>query len=133
MVIAAGKNRRERQLPLPQRIGEAIAAYLKAGRPASICRSLFLRHTVPVGTPITTHIVRDTIRRACARVGILPPRAGPHALRHTAATRMVNRGASLGEIAEVLGHASVESTAIYAKVDLATLTRVAMPWPGVTP
>lgn len=133
VAIAAGKSRRERRLPIPRRVGEAIAAYLEAGRPSSTCRSLFLRHTVPAGTPVTTHIVRGIIRRACARTGLLPPRAGPHALRHTAATRMVNRGATLGEIADLLGHASVESTAIYAKVDLATLNRVAIPWPGVTP
>lgn len=130
--IAAGKSKRERLLPLPSRLGEAIATYLRRGRPASSCRSLFLRHTVPAGTPVTPGVVRGMVRRACARAGIPPPKAGPHALRHTAATRMVNHGASLGEIADLLGHASVETTAIYAKVDATTLRRVALPWPGAS-
>lgn len=58
---------------------------------------------------------------------------GTHILRHTAASRMLQRGASFKEIADVLGHRFLETTAIYAKVDLPTLTAVALPWPEATP
>jgi site-specific recombinase XerD len=125
MLVAAGKSKRQRLLPLPRRVGDAIAAYLRQGRLASSGRSLFLRHTVPAGTPVTPGVVR----RACARAGIAPPKAGPHALRHTAATRMVNHGVALGQIADLLGHASIETTAIYAKVNMTSLRQVAMPRP----
>jgi integrase len=125
MLVAAGKSKRQRLLPLPRRVGDAIAAYLRQGRLASSGRSLFLRHTVPAGTPVTPGVVR----RACARAGIAPPKAGPHALRHTAATRMVNHGVALGQIADLLGHASIETRAIYAKVNMTSLRQVAMPRP----
>jgi integrase/recombinase XerD len=127
--IAAGKSGRERLLPLPRHVGETIVVYLRQGRLTSSSRSLFLRHTVPAGTPVTPGVVRGAVRRACARAGIAPPKAGPHALRHTAATRMVNHGVSLGEIADLLGHVSIDTTAIYAKVNMTALRQVALPWP----
>lgn len=128
--IDGGKTRRERVLPLSRRVGDAIATYLRVRAPRSASRALFLRHTVPAGTPVTAEMVRGIIRRACTRVGILPPRAGPHVLRHTAATRMLRHGIPLAEIADVLGHECIDTTAIYAKVDLLGLTRAALPWPG---
>jgi site-specific recombinase XerD len=51
-------------------------------------------------------------------------------LRHSAATNMLRQGVSFKNIADVLGHRSLESTAIYAKIDLLALSRIAMPWPG---
>ncbi len=131
--IAGGKTKRERVLPLPRRVGESVTKYLRVGRPFSNSRSLFLRHTVPQGTPMTADMVRGVIRRACARAGILPPRAGPHALRHTAAATLVRHGVPLPEIADILGHECIETTAIYAKVDLPALVQVVLPWPGVSP
>ena len=127
----ACKKSRERILPLVSRTGSAIADYLKTGRPKSTERMLFLRHTVPAGTPVTSHIVRGIVRRASARVGILPPRDGPHTFRHTLATRMLQSGAPLTEVADVLGHRTIDTTAIYTKVDLTSLNQVAMPWPEV--
>ncbi|MDQ0290569.1 tyrosine-type recombinase/integrase [Oligosphaera ethanolica] len=131
--VSESKTRRERVLPLPQSVGEAVATYLQGGRPASTSPSLFLRHIISPGTPVTTAIVRGVIRRACARVGIFPPRAGPHALRHTAATRLVRHGVPLPDIADILGHGCIDTTAIYAKVDLPRLAQVTLPWPGVSP
>jgi site-specific recombinase XerD len=54
---------------------------------------------------------------------------GTHALRHTLATRLLRAGANLKEIADILGHRSIDTTAIYAKVDLARLSTVGLPWP----
>jgi site-specific recombinase XerD len=65
------------------------------------------------------------------RAGIVAPAYGAHVLRHTLATRMVCRGVRLEEIADVLGHRSLDTTAIYAKVDLPVLRDVALPWPEV--
>jgi site-specific recombinase XerD len=81
---------------------------------------------------VTCHIVRGVVRRACARVGILPPRDGPHTLRHTLATRLLQSGVPLPEVADVLGHQTIDTTMIYTKVDLPSLVQVAMPWPEVT-
>ena len=128
--IASGKSQ-ERILPLTTRLGGALADHLKRERPMSSGRMLFLRHSVPAGAPVTRHIVRGIIRRACARVGILPPRDGPHTFRHTLATRMVQSGTLLTEVADVLGHQSIDTTAIYTKVDLTSLAQAAMPWPEV--
>ena len=69
------------------------------------------------------------MRRACARLGILPPRDGPHTLRHTLATRMLENGVPLTEVADVLGHETIDTTAIYTKVNLEAPGRVAMPCP----
>ena len=129
--IVEGKSR-ERLLPLTPQIGDAIADYLKAGRPKSTERVLFLRHSVPAEAPVTCHVVRGAVRRACARVGIFPPRDGPHTLRHTLATRLLQSGVPLPEVADVLGHQTIDTTAIYTKVDLPSLVQVAMPWPEVT-
>ena len=130
--IASGKSR-ERILPLTPQVGNAIVDYLQAGRPKSSERMLFLRHSVPAEAPVTCHVVRGVVRRACARVGILSPRDGPHAFRHTLATRLLQSGVPLPEVADVLGHQSIETTMIYTKVDMPSLVQVAMPWPEVTP
>jgi len=124
-----GKGRRVDLLPLPPVTGRAIVAYLRAGRPRSDEGALFLRHRPPVGKPATRCIVRSAVRYAAARCG-LEGLSGPHMLRHTVATRLVQGGATLKQIADVLRHRCLDTTSIYAKVDLTALSRVAMPWPG---
>ena len=68
------------------------------------------------------------MRAASVRAGLIPH--GPHRLRHTVATRLLRRGASLAEIAQLLRHQSVRTTVIYAKVDREALSRLAQAWPG---
>jgi len=68
------------------------------------------------------------VHHACERARL--PRIGPHRLRHTAASQMLRSGAPLTEIAQVLRHRSLLTTAVYAKIDLASLRTVAQPWPG---
>jgi site-specific recombinase XerD len=125
-----GKGRQEERLPLPVDVGEALVAYLRRGRPRVDCRRVFLRGPAPHG-PLSADTVRDVVYRACARSGV--PRVGAHRLRHSAATHMLHRGASLPEIAQVLRHRSLKTTAIYAKVDRNALRALAQPWPGVVP
>ena len=75
-------------------------------------------------------LVSDVTHRACDRAGL--PRVGPHRLRHTLATQMLRRGASMIEVSQVLRHRDLATTAIYAKIDFDTLRTVALPWPGAT-
>jgi site-specific recombinase XerD len=128
--LRAGKCRRERVLPLPQEVGAALAEYLRNGRPHHQGRRVFLTHTDPART-IQAATVSEIVRRNLVRAGIpLGRLAGAHMLRHTAASRMVNGGASFKEVADVLGHRSLQTTGIYAKLDLDALAGVALPWIG---
>lgn len=128
--IAIGKARRESMLPLPMTVARGLATYLRRGRPAEAGRSVFVRHRVSIGKPLTSSAVCSAIRRAFERAEIAAPSKGTHALRHTAATRMLRGGASLKDLADVLRHRSLDTTAIYTKVDLGRLAMVALPWPG---
>jgi site-specific recombinase XerD len=127
--IHSAKRRRLRELPLPQDVGSAIANYVKSGRPNSSSNSLFLRHSVPVGTSVSRELVRGVIRRAYQRSGCSSNWTGTHVLRHTAATCLHQHGASLKEIADLLGHRSIDTSMIYTKVNLRSLDSVALPWP----
>lgn len=126
--LRAGKCRRERVLPLPQEVGAALAEYLRHGRPFCRERRVFLALTGPArafGPAAVTRIVQRNLVRAGIPLGRL---TGAHMLRHTAASRMVNRGASFKDVADVLGHRSLQTTGIYAKLDLGALAGVALPW-----
>lgn len=114
-------------LPLPHDVGEAIVRYLKRGRPPSDSRTLFLRSLAPSGD-LSVEAIKMRVREACRRAQLAPRSA--HQLRHTAATQMLRSGASLPEVAEVLRHRSLDTTAIYAKVDHLALRPLARPWPG---
>lgn len=127
--VHSRKERRERMLPLPSRVGRAIVRYLKSGRPVSHHRQLFLRHSVPVGEPVTLELVRGAIRRAFERADFPPSWTGTHILRHTAATLMHQRGVPQKNIADVLGHQSIETSVIYTRVNRTRLATVALPWP----
>ena len=126
-----GKGRREVRLPLPQDVGDAALAYLKRGRPRSSSERLFLTVYAPTRPFASSATVSDIVRFALERAGIRnPPSRGAHLLRHSAATAMLRAGGSLDTIAMVLRHRSPDTTAYYAKVDVAMLQQVAQPWPG---
>jgi site-specific recombinase XerD len=134
LTIRAGKTRRAGILPLTKRCGQAIADYLRHGRPAaSRCARLFVRHTLPVGSGLCAEHVRGAMRRGYARAGLPSQWTRTHLLRHTCATRMHQRGATLKEIADILGHHCLDTTAIYTKVHLPALCGVTLPWPEVMP
>ena len=126
-LLVRGKGSQHDWLPLPEDVGEAIVGYLKRGRPSSASRKLFLNSRAPHGD-VSDGVIKEAVRRACRRAH-LPPRSA-HQLRHTAATQMLRGGASLQGIAEVLRHRSLDTTAIYAKVDHLALRPLARPWPG---
>lgn len=124
----AGKGGRVDRLPLPFDVGEAIAAYLVDGRSTSSCRALFLKVVAPRG-PISASVVGAVVRFACDRAGV--PRFGPHRLRHLLATETLRAGAPLSEVAQLLRHAAVTTSAIYAVPDPAAMVALAKPWPEV--
>jgi len=124
-----GKGGRRTQLPLPKDVGDAIVAYLRRGRPRSASRRVFLTARAPVRGFLSQCAVGTIVRHAILRAGIAAPTTGAHQFRHGLATEMLRRGASLGQIGELLGHKSPETTKIYTKVDLKALHTLALPWP----
>jgi len=107
-------------------VDEAIAAYLQRGRPKTERREVFVRARAPMG-PIAAGTVSSTVRRACRRAGIAE--VGAHRLRHTMACEMVSAGVPLVQISQVLRHHTLQSTAVYARVDIQQLRLLAAPWP----
>ena len=84
--------------------------YLKKGRPKTDSRNIFIRHSVPKGNPVTIYIVRSTMRYAHERAGFGDQFVGTHVFRHTLATVMHQKGATLKEVADILGHKCIDST-----------------------
>jgi len=126
-----GKGGREDRLPIPRDVGQAMATYLRQGR-AQDCstRRFFVRLRAPRRGFASSVAVCTIVRRALERAGIASPRKGAHLLRHSLATEMLRKGGSLAEIGEILRHRSVDTTALYAKVDLVALRALAQPWPS---
>jgi len=129
-VTVRGKGGHVHVLPLPIEVGEAIAAYLKTGRPVSTSRRVFLRAKVPVRGFKSQLAVLAVVKHALIRAGIESPSKGAHQFRHALACEMLQQGASLPEIGQILDHRSSRTTEIYAKVDLASLQTLALAWPG---
>jgi site-specific recombinase XerD len=125
-----GKGGREDRLPLPQDVGRGLAAYLKNGRPSCSCRRVFVRLSAPHQGFAGPSTISWVVRRALARAGIASANKGAHQLRHSLATRMLHGGASLTQIGQVLRHEHIDTTEIYARVDLQGLRALAQPWPG---
>lgn len=128
--IRSSKSLRERSLPLTKDIGQALAKYLREGRPKSPSRFVFLQHKSPNQPFGTSGAVSYIVHQSLTRAGIKLPRMGAHVFRHSAATLMICRGASFKEVADILGHKSINTTSIYAKLDMTSLAAVILPWPG---
>lgn len=125
-ITIRGKGSVSERLPLPDDAGRALADHLSAGRARHCGREVFLRARAPQ-RGISAAGVRSIVHRACDRAGLA--RVGAHRLRHTVASDLLRAGAPLQEIAQVLRHASVATTAVYAKIDHASLRTLARPWP----
>jgi site-specific recombinase XerD len=128
-IIVRGKGLMRDRLPILPDVGEALALYLKKDRPTSSCRRVFLCRKAPHRGFSHPSTVSTIVARALGRAGLAPAMRGAHLLRHSLATTMVRRGASLSEIGQVLRHRSPNTTEIYAKLNFGALQDVAMPWP----
>lgn len=125
-----GKGNRSALLPLPPDVGQAIADYLEKDRPTCSTRSVFIRMKAPRVGFANSEAISTIVARTLKRAGIDSPHTGTHLFRHTLATEMLRRGAALTDIALLLRHSSINTTALYAKVDLTALRTLAQPWPG---
>lgn len=129
-LMVRGKAGRAAQLPLPADVARAIAQYIRRDRPRCACRALFIRDHAPIQGFWRAGAIATIVFDALKVAGVKSVRAGAHLLRHSLATDMLRRGASLDEISEILRHRSADTTAIYAKVDLNALRPLALAWPG---
>jgi len=127
--ITSSKSRRFSSLPLPEDVGKAIVSYLRHGRPLTEERHLFVCHHLRIGQPLQSDVIRNIIRQRFKETGMKVPSGGTHILRHTVATHMVQQGVSIKEVADFLRHRNLDTTMIYAKVNLPMLHEVALPWP----
>ena len=129
VVRVAGKGGKERRLPLPADVGAALVTVLRSRPPVSPPDVIFVTARPPYrrlsGSAVTA-IAQGSLRRA----GIVVPRPGAHLFRHAFASQMVRRDVPMKTVADLLGHARLETTTIYAKLDRETLATIALPWPG---
>ena len=128
-VRVVGKGGRERELPLPADVGAALVAALRSRPPTSPPDVIFVTARPPY-RQLSGSTVSDIAKRALRRAGVTVPRPGAHVFRHAFASQMVRRDVPMKTVADLLGHARLETTTIYAKLDRETLATIALPWPG---
>lgn len=129
-ITIKGKGKRTALLPLPPDVGRAIADYLKKDRPACSTRHVFIRMRAPLRGFANSEAISTIVARSLEKAGIDSPHRGAHLFRHSLATQMLAQGSSLSDIALLLRHRSLNTTTLYAKVDLTALSALAQPWPG---
>jgi integrase/recombinase XerD len=131
--IVHGKGSRHERLPLPRDVGTALLRYLRHGRPVCSSRHVFVRMKAPFRAFADANTVYPVVHSALERAGLNPPSKCGHLFRHSLATDLLRRGASLTEIGQLLRHRQQTTTQIYAKVDLKALHTLAQPWMGEKP
>lgn len=133
LCIPRTKTRRGINLPLTGEVGEALSEYLLKERPETKLRTVFLRHTTPHRPFSSSSAITAMIYGRLARAGVARAKGAANLLRHSLATQLVNGGVPIKQVSDLFGHASIDTTAIYTKVDLASLSKVPMPFAlGVT-
>jgi hypothetical protein len=130
-LLVRGKGKLHDGLPISAEVGEALSRYLREERGPASCRTMFVTHRAPHRAFKDSQIVNTILKDALAATGQKPvtPYVGSHLLRHSLATRLVNAGASLDEVSDVLRHRSRSSTMVYARLDIDGLRSIAQPWP----
>jgi len=129
-ITVCGKGNRRNRLPLPQDAGRALVQYLQHARPPCSSRHVFIRMRAPHTGMECSGAIGKIVEKALGRAGLHPTHKGPHLLRHTFATHLVRRGASLAEVGRMLGHENPNSASVYAHIDVAGLQTVVQPWLG---
>jgi len=122
--VTRPKPRRRQTYPLSHTVGEAMLRYVQAVRPRVAERKVFLTLRAPIG-PLSSGVLYDVVAERLRPLAPVLPHHGPHALRHACAQRLLAEGLSLHAISDHLGHRKLDTTRVYAKVDLAGLRRVA--------
>lgn len=129
IIFPSAKGGRPVSAPLTAAVGDALLKYIREGRPATEARRIFLSLATPFH-PLSARSVYNVVCRAFRLSGVASPHRGSHAIRHAWATRAFAQGHCLKTVADLLGHRSIESTRIYAKVDYPQLRQVGLPWPA---
>lgn len=126
-----GKGKLHDRLPITVEVGDALSRYLREERGPAACRTMFVTHRAPHRPFKDGQIVNAILKEALKATGQKPvtPYVGSHLLRHSLATQLVNAGASLDEVGDVLRHRARSSTMIYARLDIDGLRSIAQPWP----
>jgi len=123
--LRRAKSLKPQTFPLSEPIGNAILDYLKQVRPNNCkLREVFISRRAPY-RPLSNPSIYQIVSRKLKPIAPYIKHSGPHALRHACATHLINEGLSLKEISDHLGHQGLETTRIYAKVDLTNLRKVA--------
>ncbi len=130
LLLRHTKGHRDRVVPLLDETGAALAKYVLHARPLTSERRVFLSHVTPVRAFSHSGTVSRIIRIRLQRAGIPIQRGGAHLLRHSLATRLVEQRRPIKEVADLLGHRSIDTTSLYVKVAVPQLADVALPFPG---
>jgi integrase len=129
LFVTQAKTGHRVQLPLLKEVGWAVIDYIRHGRPACDCPQVFVRHLAPVG-PFSDqdHLHQILVKHArAAHVPVSDKRRhGMHSLRHSLATRLMEGGTPVEQIADILDHLSAQSTGVYLKSSLGLLARCAL-------
>jgi len=131
-ILIRGKGKWHDRMPLPEEVDKAIVDYIRHGRRGT-SRTLFVSSKVPFRPFVDATMLNTVLRAAFTATGLEPPQKyiGSHLLRHSLATDMLRKGASLDEISDVLRHRSPAATSIYARHDIEGLRSIARDWPLV--
>ncbi len=132
-LLVRGKGKNHGRIPILPEVGEALADYIQHDRPSAASRALFVTGRAPHRPFKDGQVLNTILRAAFDRTGVRPPGpyVGSHVLRHSLATNLVRRGASLAEVGDILRHRARASTMIYAKLDIEGLRSIAQPWPAL--
>jgi len=131
VLVRRTKARRDRVVPLMQEAGDALAHYILHARPRIDSQQVFLCTVPPVGPFRASAPISRIVQSRLKRSGIEVPRGtGAHLVRHSLATELVSQRRPINEVADLLGHRSIDTTAIYVKVAVPQLADVALPFPG---
>jgi site-specific recombinase XerD len=122
--VTRPKLRRAQSYPMSVPVGEAILRYLRHARPRCWHRALFLTIQAPF-RPLSGASITFMVRKRLTKLGVQLNRRGAHCLRHACASQLLGAGFNLKQIADHLGHRSMETTRIYTKIDLHGLRQVA--------
>jgi site-specific recombinase XerD len=130
-ILVRGKGGRLDLLPMPQDVGTAIARYLRLDRGVRPTRRVFLRTHAPRVPFSASMSIGHIVCRVMVKANVERPKhIAAHLFRHSLASRMLQQGANLRDIAEVLRHRGISATEIYAKIDMRSLDDVVRPWPA---
>lgn len=130
IIFRAHKNGKPVRHQLVPVVAVALSAYMQVERPDVEEQAVFLRSRLPY-LPLSPSAVTAVVEKSLRQAGVECSPRGPHALRHAFATRLLHRGHTLKAIADLLGHRSLESASIYAKVDHPRMLEIAPEWPEV--